>query len=139
MNWLEWFKKSFPYALASLPVAGLICALVYVLCQSLIVGVGLDELDMIVLLVLASVVASMFYGIPVVFVFIAPAYALLRRLGWANWGSSLLLGITPGLAVLNWVEREIAFYSLGVGLIVGLLTHLMVSRAKMGHECGAVA
>ena len=136
---MEWFKKSFPYALASLPVAGLICALFYVLVQSLTVGVGLDELDMIALLVLASLVASMFYGIPVVLVFIAPAYALLRRLGWANWGSSLVLGIAPGLVALNWAERDVVFYTLGVGLIVGLLTHLMVSRAESGPGLGVVA
>jgi len=138
VNWFEWYKKALAYSLATLPLAGVACALLYVINHALTVGVGVDDLDMVALLVLGSVVGLMFYGLPVAALFFAPGYAALRRLGWANWASSLALGIVPGLAALNW-ERELAWFAIAAGPIVALLTHLLISRATPRPEQDAVA
>ena len=61
---------------------------------------SLKDYDMVALAMLASVVYSMFCGIPWIVVFGAPVYALLKKRGWANLGSALALGVAPGLALL---------------------------------------
>ena len=66
-------------------------------------------------------------GLPVALVIGAPVYALLRYRNAASWPKAIIVGVLPGLVMLNTManESDLALWFIGCGVAVACLTHLM--------------
>ena len=78
---------------------------------------------------------AVFYGILPALIYGAPSYAFLFKCGRANYVTSSIVGILPGLALLI-LQPDLAGMFLGFGALVASCTHFLAKRHPKLRQVG---
>lgn len=106
-------------------------------CYSLLSpAIGGDRYSLAIVYLALVPIYAITIGAFAIFIFGAPAYAVLLHFKKARWWNALLLGVAPGLGL--WVADDVyGHFGVAFGAPVALLTHYWIRRRQRRAEQAA--